>query len=370
MGRSNGKGVIPCPISFSFLDVIHLNSIIDIIPNLPGDHKWLVNAKSTDHVVGRFPMELVITSDKIKPHINLARVRTNYDTPGLDEVARAEGFEYTFTSYRTYQEVVDAYSRGDVDGYVDAMLFYNKSKHTYALFDRQNYRLSVRADRTDLLDRLNWAMDQLLLDQSDIRDTLKRKYNLKEGFPLLLTRDEKNFLAEKRKLRTAIFLYQHPYAYRDENGNLVGVLPDIIRRISEDLSIDIEIVETRSFEETRDLMVNGEIDFVADSVCDFSWAGSYNISPTQNYFRRDYVPVTRANHYIDPRRAKVATCANLQYTADFIEQNFPTENIIYLPTIEDTLRAVSDGRAFADVQPAILFGILTGLFKNRAYPPL
>ena len=345
------ENYMPCEFEYivfddwtDLLDKLNTGEI-DIIPNLPGDHKWLVNAASTDHVVGRFPMELVITSDKIKPHINLARVRTNYDTPGLDEVARAEGFEYTFTSYRTYQEVVDAYSRGDVDGYVDAMLFYNKSKHTYALFDRQNYRLSVRADRTDLLDRLNWAMDQLLLDQSDIRDTLKRKYNLKEGFPLLLTRDEKNFLAEKRKLRTAIFLYQHPYAYRDEYGNLVGVLPDIIQRISEDLSIDIEIVETRSFEETRDLMVNGEIDFVADSVCDFSWAGSYNISPTQNYFRRDYVPVTRANHYIDPRRAKVATCANLQYTADFIEQNFPKENIIYLSAIEDTLRAVSDGRA-------------------------
>ena len=108
-------------------------------------------------------MELVITSDKIKPHINLARVRTNYDTPRLDEVAKAEGFEYTLTNYRTYQEVVDAYRRGEVDGYVDARLFYNKSKNIYVLFDRQNYRLSVRADRTDLLDRLNWAMDQLLL---------------------------------------------------------------------------------------------------------------------------------------------------------------------------------------------------------------
>ncbi|MBR1579846.1 MAG: EAL domain-containing protein [Selenomonadaceae bacterium] len=346
------ENYMPCEFEYIVFDdwtdlLDKLNSgEIDIIPNLPGDHKWLVNATSTDHVVGRFPMELVITSDQIKPQINLARVRTNYDTPGLDEVAREEGFQYTFTNYKTYQEVVDAYERGDVDGYVDAMLFYNKSKHTYALFDRQNYRLSVRADRKDLLDRLNWAMDQLLLDQSDIRDTLKRKYNLKEGFPLLLTRNEKDFLAEKKTLRTAIFVYQQPYAYRDGDGKLVGVIPDIINRIAEDLNVEIEIVETSSPEEARELMVQGKIDFVADTVCDFSWAEKYNISPTQNYLRRDYIPITRANYYLDSSQKPIVACReNMLYAVDFIEPNFPKENILYLQTIEDTLKAVHDGRA-------------------------
>ena len=344
------ENYVPCEFEYivfddwtDLLDKLNTGEI-DIIPNLPGDHKYLVHAKSTAHVVGRFPMELVITADKIKPHLNLARVRTNYDTPGLDEVARAEGFQYTFTSYKTYQEVVDAYNRGDVDGYVDAMLFYNRSKHTYAVFDRQNYRLSVRADRTDLLDRLNWAMDQLLMDQSDIRDTLKRKYNLKEGFPLLLSRDERNFLAEKQKLRTAIFTYEQPYAYHDDSGKLVGVIPDIIERISKDLDVEIEIVETNSPKETRTLILNGEIDFVADTVCDFSWAEKYNISPTQNYFRRDYVPVMRANSKFS-RQPIVACCEDRLYSLDFVEANFPKENVLYLPTFADTLKAVNDGRA-------------------------
>ena len=346
------KNYVPCEFEYivfdDWTDLLEKlnNGEIDIVPNLPGDHKWLVNAKSTDHVVGRFPMELVIKQDKLKPQINLGRVRTNYDTPGLDEVAREEGFQYTFTNYRTYQETIDAYERGDVDGYVDAMLFYNKSKNTYAVFDRQNYRLSVRADRQDLLDRLNWSMDQLLLDQSDIRDTLKRKYNLKEGFPLLLSREERNYLTEKKKLRTAIFIYQQPYAYYDADGKLVGVIPDIIKRISEDLNMEIETVETYSPEEARELMVKGEIDFVADTVCDFSWAEKYNIRPTQHYIRRDYVPVTRANYYADQSRTPtVACCEKYLYTADFIEQKFPKENILYLPTVEDTLKAVNDGRA-------------------------
>ena len=346
------ENYMPCQFEYVVFDdwtdlLDKLNSgEIDIIPNLPGDHKWLVNAKSTDHVVGRFPMELVIKPEQMKPQIKLARVRTNYDTPGLDEVARQEGFQYTLVDYKTYQDILKAYNSGEVDGYVDAMLFYNKDKPTYAVFDRQNYRLSVRADREELLNRLNWAMDQLLMDQSNIRDTLKRKYFLNEGFPLLLNSNEKNFLAEKKKLRTAILLYQKPRIYRDESGNLTGLMPEIIKRISKDLNVEIELVETKSYEEARNLMVNGEIDFIMDAICDFNWAEEYNMKPTQNYFQIDYVPVTRADYLLDSHEnSKIACVSNMLFTMSFIEPNFKKENIIYFSTFEDCLKAVDDGRA-------------------------
>lgn len=346
------KKYVPCEFEYvvfddwtDLLDKLNTGEV-DIIPNVPGDHKYLVNAKSTEHVVGRFPMELVIKPEKIKPHIKLARVITNYDTPGLDIVAAEEGFQYTLVGYKTYQNILDAYERGEVDGYVDAMLFYNKQKNTYAVFDRQNYRLSVRADRTDLLNRLNWAMDQLLMDQSDIRDVLKKKYFLKEGFPLLLSRDEKNFLAEKKKLRTAVLFSQKPRIYHDNQGNLAGLMVDIIKRISEDLNIEIEIVETNSYEESRNLIKNGEIDFLADAVCDFSWARNYNIEPTQKYFQMEYVPVTRSHYVLESvTNPKVACIPGMFYTMNFIEMKFPKEDIVYLPTFEECLKAVDDGRA-------------------------
>ena len=346
------ENYVPCEFEYivfndwtDLLDKLNTGEI-DIVPNLPGDHKWLINATSTEHVVGRFPMELVIAPDKIKSHINLARVRTNYDTPGLDEIAKAEGFQYTLINYKTYQDILNAYERGEVDGYVDAMLFYNKQKNTYAVFDRQNYRLSVRADNQELLNRLNWAMDQLLLDQSDIRDQLKRKYFLKEGFPLLLSRDEKNFLAEKKKLRTAVLLQEKPRVYRDESGNLTGLMPEIINRISEDLNIEIEIVDTNSYEKSRDLIQSGEIDFIVDAICDFSWAEKYNIEPTQQYFQMDYIPVTRENYILDTsKNPKVACVPEMFSTTNFIEMKFPKEDILYFPTIEECLKAVNDGRA-------------------------
>ena len=189
-------------------------------------------------------------------------------------------------------------------------------------------------------------MDRLLLNQSNIRDILNRKYNRKEGFPLILSRNEKNYLNEKKKLRTAIFMYKHPYAYYDSEGKLVGVMPEFVQRIAEDLNVEIEIVETHSFEETQKLITNGEIDFVVDSVCDFSWSKQYNISPTQHYLTMDYVPITREDYYLNPdSNPIIACCETMLYTTDFIELNFPKDKLLYLPTIEDTLKAVSTGRA-------------------------
>ena len=346
------KNYVPCEFEYIVYDdwTDLLNSLqngeVDIIPNVPGDHRYLVNAKSTDHVVGRFPMELVIRPEDIKPHVNLARVRTNYDTPGLDEIARQEGFTYTLIPYKTYQNILDAYKNGEVDGYVDAMLFYNKQKPTYAVFDRQNYRLSVRADREDLLNRLNWAMDQLLMHQSNIRDVLKQKYFLKEGFPLLLTRSEKEFLAEKKKFRTAVLFYEKPRVYRNAEGKITGLMPDIIDRVARDLDVEIEIVETKTYTEARNLIEKGEIDFIADAIVDFSWAKKYNINPTQAYFQMDYVPVTRENYQSkNLLYPKVACVANMFCTTNFIEKNFPKEDIIYLENFGECLKAVKSGRA-------------------------
>lgn len=149
--------------------------------------------------------------------------------------------------------------------YIEILENYVPCEFEYIVFD----------DWTDLLNRLNWSMNQLLMNQSDIRDVLKRKYFLKEGFPLLLTRSEKNFLAEKKKLRAAVLLQGRPRVYRDNSGNLTGFMVEIVKRISEDLNVEIEIVETNSYEKSRDLIQNGEIDFLVDAICDYSWAEKY-----------------------------------------------------------------------------------------------
>ena len=156
---------------------------VDIIPSMPGDYHLIPNVARTDHVVGRFSMELVTRDIDIKSPMRIGIITTNYPTPTLPEIAKEEGFEYELIPYSTKAEMFAAFKDNTIDGYVNAMLDPKIRYNVFALFDRQSYRLLVRSNNKDLLDQLNAAMDEMLTYQPDIRDRLNRKYVRYVGTP-------------------------------------------------------------------------------------------------------------------------------------------------------------------------------------------
>ena len=221
--------------SWDALVTAFANNEIDLMPGMPGDYHKVPNAVRTDHVVGRFPMELVLSGGIIKSHLKIGTTPASYPAPSFPQIAQDENFTYEEISFPTFAQMLAAYRSNEIDGYIDAMLSNNNSSNIVALFDRQSYRLLVHADNPELFNRINNAMDKMLLVQPSIRDKLNQKYLRNDGFPLTLTADEKKYLADRKKLKAAIFIYCQPFTYRDENGKLVGLFPDLLNRIAEDL---------------------------------------------------------------------------------------------------------------------------------------
>ena len=316
---------------------------IDIMPCMPGDYHLIPNSVRTDHVVGRFPMELVTKYKDIKPHMQLGVVSTSYPVTMLPEIAENENFSYELISFPNFNDMIESFNRDELDGYVDAMLNINGYKNVIALFDRQSYRLLVRSSDKELLSQLNYAMDKMLLNQPNIRNRLNKKYIKYEGFPLILSRQEREYLQEKRKLKTTYINDRKPYFYFDKNGTAKGAIPEILKRVSEDLNIEIEIVKSNSPTESRQLISEGKVDFVVDAVCDYGQASLYNIKPTQPYFALEYAPVRRKDY--DGHNPIVACVAELIYTKSYIEQRYSKDKIMYFSTLEECFEAVNDGRA-------------------------
>ena len=319
---------------------------IDLAPDMPGDYKKITGVKirRTDHVVGRYPMELV--AKELKPKMKLGTTPFFHDIPTFPDIAAEDGFTYELINFPRIVDMHRAYHEGKIDGYIDALIDTPNAKDVNAFFDRQSYRLMMLDNRQELFDRINLAMEQLLLYQPNIRDRLNAQYFLTHGFPLTLSRSEKKYLEEKKVLKAGIFLQHQPYAYHDEYGNLVGVMPEILLKMSEDLNIEIEIVDTESLQDAKDKIANGELDFVADSVCDYSWAEKFNIMPTKPYMNLQYVPVTRKDFEINPYKPmKIACVKELHITKHYIEQHFPPDKRVYADTIEQALEMVNAGLA-------------------------
>ena len=316
---------------------------IDLLPAMPGSYLSLKNVKRTDHVIGRLPMEIVAHEKTALPHMRLGNIPANPPLPSLPSVAQREGFTYEIVNFPLYYDMEEAFRAGLIDGYVAPMLKPNKPDHTLALFDRQSYRLLVRPDRTDLLAAMNAAMDQMLMDQPGIRDRLNDKYNRSHGSPLVLTRQEREYLAEKKKLRAAILTAERPYAFQI-GDKWQGVIPSVIAEMAADLGVEIELVPTKGTEETEQMIKSGKIDFVADAICDFSWGKNFNMIPTQSYLHLEYVPVKRQGIKLD-EDSRVACVDQLLFTKTFIASRYDVAHSVYYDDIASCFRAVSNGEA-------------------------
>ena len=320
------------------------SGMIDVLPAMPGDYRSLQNVIRTDHVIGRYPMELITHDGAIKPQMRIGTIPANAPLPSLPKVAANEGFTYELVHFPTFYDMEEAFQRRELDGYIAPMLEPNKEKNVASIFDRQSYRLLVRPDRKDLLAAMNIAMDEMLMDQPNIRNRLNDKYLRTGGFPLILNRQEKEYLEMKRKLKTAILVKQRPYAYYDESNNLHGVIPSLINQISQDLDIEIEIINVKTPAEVLNLMRSGQLDFIADCVCDFSWANDLNMSPTQSYLILDYVPITRRN--INPDEQLTVVCdKTLLYTQNFIFPRYDEQHRVYADSMQECFKILSRGGA-------------------------
>ena len=182
------------------------SGMIDLLPAMPGDYRSLKNVTRTDHVIGRYPMQLITTNGKVKSEMKIGTNPSNAPVPGFKKVAEREGFKYELVNFKNFFEMEEALKREDIDGYITPMLEPSKSKNVAAVFDRQSYRLLVKSDNKDLLAEMNNAQDKMLMDQPNIRNRLNDKYLRPGGSPLILNSDEKNYLAQKKKLTTAILM--------------------------------------------------------------------------------------------------------------------------------------------------------------------
>ena len=317
---------------------------VDMIPTMPGDYRAFRNTTRTDHVIGRFPMELIVSDAGLKPEMKIGNLPTSYATPALPSIAEEEGFSYELISYNTFYDMVEALNQGDIDGYIDAMVYTTIPREPIAIFDRQSYRLLVKSSNAELLDALNYAMDQMLLYQPNIRDRLNRKYMRNNGFPLILSRKERDFLQNHKKLKASILNNQKPDAYF-EDGEYKGSIIDIVKKMGEDLGVEIEFVRVANQEENAKLLQSGQIDFMADALGDFSWANDYDINLTQPYINVGYVAVHRKDEQDQKELPVIACVKDLLYTKSQIEQHFTTNKIHYVSNINEAFQAVSTGQA-------------------------
>ena len=274
-------------------------------------------------------------------------------------------------SFPDYSDLYSAFNAGDIDilaaegdGSYDL-----KNSEILGPFGQTDYYLCVNIKRPDLLEALNSAQSLLSLEEPNYLNTLKIRYFSQSLASRAYSSREKDWISAHTHLNIGYLMHYLPYSDTGKDGNVTGLVTDVVDGILENLDIGTLSVSYRGYENYDDMIASlgrGEIDagFPVGGGLYFSELdGIYQSSPvvsasTELVYRGEYSEDTVSSFAVN---------ANNRMQAYYIRTHFPDARMTLFSSVEECLDAVRTGK----VKATILNGLRAGdILKNTRYQDL
>ncbi|WP_320957387.1 ATP-binding protein [Enterocloster asparagiformis] len=210
-----------------------------------------------------------------------------------------------------------------------------------AYFDAQPHYLVTQPDNKELLEQLNWAMEHILLSDPHFSEEVYNRYFDDTGVEnLLLTEEEKAYIQQKGSVTVAVPEYYHPlYCVGYEDGDHVGLIPELLDKITARYGIQFSYLLADSYAQTQQLVIEGKADMAGIFFDDAADAMRSELAQTKPYAAlNDLIVRNQAVTY----PADGLTCGLLK--GRHLPAYVKASEVIYFSTIEEVLSAVNTGK--------------------------
>lgn len=269
----------------------------------------------------------------------------------LKEYANENKFSYTPVYFELTSDMEAALQKGEVDALLTSSLRKTSEERILDSFAIHDFYAMVRKDDIELLDKINYAIDQLNATEGDWQSELENKYYTHYGNRHIeFTQREKELIEEysngKKKLVISACLDKKPYAY-SENGKAKGILFDYFDQLAKYVGVDYEIITPKDRVEYTQWCDNFKMDISLDG----RFLNAKQIEDKQRTVTPPYAVMRLA---VVTRRdfdGEIGKLAVADAQGPFgIESGFaPNATQVDFPTREAAMRSVLDGKTDATV---------------------
>ncbi len=331
---------------------------IDLVAALPDSASLPSEISPMRHSITYSPVGVTIQSGKtLAPGQGLRIGFTSFICSeqdirsALNSYGLHEGEDFVLVPAEKFFTVISMYKNGEIDAFIDAAAYHSMGDPLRAYLFTKRFAITTRTDDIDVREKIGRAVEELMLLNPHIGGQLYAKHAGQSGDPLLLTPEEKDYLANHPVISAVASPGQKPYTYF-ENGEAKGIIAEIMRLMEKDLGVRFDIRETKDNGELMQLLTDGEIEIVADCYADYNWGHLHNAVLTFPYLTINYVPVMRRDFDLPPNPT-VACVKNQFYTHEYVEQKYPAKQLVYFNTTDECMKAVNRGLVDVTFQKAI-----------------
>lgn len=267
----------------------------------------------------------------------------------FEKFAKENNFSYQAVYFELHTQLEEALQMGEIDAILTSSLRKTKNERVLDTFDTRNFYVMVRKDDTELLNKINYAIDQLNAAEGDWQNELNNKYYTRaDDKNLEFTDSEKELIRQYASgEKTLVISASHdraPYSYV-EDGQLKGIIPDYFEKLAEYIGIPYETLAPTSREEYNQWQKDAVADVFIDARDSFiQWCEDNSFSITAPYTTMRLAMVTRLDFDGDIRTLAVAKGQGISGIEDNLAKNAER---IEVSTREEGMQAVRDGKADA-----------------------
>ena len=249
--------------------------------------------------------------------------------------------------FRDYEPLFDAFDNHDIDVMAvegDGAYGRPNAELLYA-FGASDYYLCVAKSRLELLTELNEAQTELAANEPNYINSLRSRYYPVSISSRAFSATEKQWLSGHDELRVGYLNHYLPYSDTDDSGDVTGIVRDVVPRMLEELGIShisVSFVGYDSYDRMISALSDGEIDTA------FPVGGGLYYSEESGIFQS--APVVSAatelvhrGEYTEETTARFAVNENNRMQYYFVLTHYPDAEIVFYPSIDDCLQAVSEG---------------------------
>ena len=283
----------------------------------------------------------------------------------------SKGVSADVVRFTDYAELFTAFDKNKVDILAAEGDGAYGREHAEVLcsFGASDYYLCVNIRRPDLLTELNLAQAQLAVEEPNYLHSLNSKYYSVSMSSRAFSASEREWIDGHSELKVGYLNNYLPYSDTDAQGNVTGIVQDMVPGILNGFGIDGIAVSYQAFDSYDDMIAavnDGSVDAV------FPVGGGLYYSEENGIYQSSTVvsaptELVYSGEYSDGKTESFAVNEQNRMQYYYITTNYPEARILTFPSIDDCLKAVLDGKTGGTT----LNGLRANdILKNRKYRDL
>ena len=273
------------------------------------------------------------------------------------------GHGITNPSLREYESTAalqEALSNGEIDAMVHSLTEIKEGQRVIGRFAPKPIYYITYQGNDDLLRELNQGIGDLKMNRPELENELMVKYyDSRMDQTILLTSEEKNYIAQQKTLTVGYPDDCYPFSYEDEDGVYCGLSRQALEEVAARTGLTFDYVKMADTEEAKRALSEGRID-----IMNYCGETEGTARLTGYTLTKEYVQVPRV--VVMKRGERTESIGSLavakEHVTDTGQVPYAGENmeLLVCENQRDCLEAVRDGKAQAALCDGYLAEYLLG----------